>query len=242
MAKRAVRYGEHPSQFVEVWPPEARPHLGAVVLVHGGWWRARHDLHLMDELAADLANRGHLVWNVEYRRIEGDGGGWPGTFDDVLAAVDLLCAEREGGVGRSSIVALGHSAGGQLALLSARERGLGGVVALAPITDLDRCAAADLGEGATQVFIGGAPAAQREHYRKASPVEQVPIGCPQLVVHGTDDDRVPVSHSRAYAKRAAAVGDKIKLRVVTGGDHMFVLDPRHRYWPNTVDWIGDATR
>ncbi len=80
-------YGPWPSQFIEVWEPEAAPSWGTAVLLHGGFWRDRWDLRLMDALAADLAARGWRVANVEYRRVGADGGGWPTTFDDVLAAL-----------------------------------------------------------------------------------------------------------------------------------------------------------
>ncbi|WP_028933107.1 alpha/beta hydrolase family protein [Pseudonocardia spinosispora] len=237
-----VRYGQADSQFAEVWRPDGETKPGAVLLLHGGWWRARYDLRLMDGLAADLVSRGHVVWNVEYRRIEteepdgSDRGGWPETLEDVLAAIKTLC-EASPGADPREVVAVGHSAGGHLGLLAGRPAGLGGVLALAPITDLADCARRGLGEGATPLFLG---AGGESAYRHASPIEQVPIGCPQLIVHGTRDDRVPIEHSRAYLQRCQAEGDTAELREVAGGDHMFVLDPLHAYWAPAVRWMVDV--
>jgi acetyl esterase/lipase len=239
MTKQVIRYGKHPSQFVEAWFPENWSQDSAVVLLHGGWWRAKHDLHLMDELAADLHQRGYLVWNVEYRRIDGDDGGWPETLDDVLAAIHSLTSEPLQ-VNPSSIVVIGHSAGGHLALLAAKTARLAAVVALAPITDLARCAAEGLGEGATPVFLEKA-GLTKDVFEEASPLRQAPVGAPQLVVHGSDDARVPLSHSKAYVSRAAAVGDNVELREIQGGDHLFVLQPDHSYWAKALEWLNDVT-
>ena len=83
------RYGPHPSQVAELFSPEQEPPLGVAVVIHGGFWRAAYDRHLMDDLCRELAARGWAAWNLEYRRL-GDGGGWPQTFDDVEAGIRHL--------------------------------------------------------------------------------------------------------------------------------------------------------
>src|SRR5918996_1112030 len=75
----------------------------------GGDWRAVYDRRLMDDLCRDLAARGWAAWNLEYRRL-GEGGGWPATFDDVDAGIGAI------GASNTLLLALGHSAGGHLAL------------------------------------------------------------------------------------------------------------------------------
>ena len=122
-----VQYGEHPSQFLEVWWPDAvHPHP-VVVLIHGGFWRLPYGLELMWPLAHDLVGRGFAVANLEYRRLGEDGGGWPGTFDDVAAAfrkLGVVATEDDGGrLDLDRIGVVGHSAGGHLALWAASALG-----------------------------------------------------------------------------------------------------------------------
>lgn len=212
-----------------------------IALVHGGYWRARYDLHLMDALADDLAARGHAVWNIEYRRTDDPdpdvaGGGWPATYDDVCGAIRHLAAAA--GVGLDTVTAVGHSAGGHLALLAGKALGLRAVLAQAPVTDLVATAELGLSRDAAVVLTGGRPAEIPAVYAAASPLAQVPLGCRQLVVHGTADDAVPHEHSVAYAAAAAAAGDAVTFRSWPGLDHFFVLDPTNPSWPDALAWLA----
>ncbi|HWD01538.1 MAG TPA: alpha/beta fold hydrolase [Amycolatopsis sp.] len=213
---RTIRYGTEPSQFIEVHGEASR---GTIFLLHGGWWRAQRDLHLMDPLAADLADSGWLVANVEYRRIDGDTGGWPGTLDDVRAALAAIPGEK---------IAIGHSAGGHLALLASA--GVSAVVGLAPITDVPRSAVEGLGEGAASLFLP-------EPDPAASPLTRVPLGVPQLIVHGDADVRVPVDHSRAYVAAAREAGDAVDYAELPGVDHFRVIDPADDPWSHVRRWL-----
>lgn len=232
--RTTVAYGDHPSQIAHIREPEGGGPAPVAVLLHGGWWRDRFDASLMDPLSQDLVDAGWAVWNVEYRRTGDDGGGWPQTLEDVEAALTLLGETAARAPGRHDlgrVVSIGHSAGGHLALLSALDTGrtpVTTVVALAPITDLGRCAAEGLGEGAVGPFLGPAPAART--YGESSPVSRVPLGLSQLVVHGDQDQRVPVEHSRDYVAAARAAGDDVDYREIVGADHFAVIDPAHRAW------------
>ncbi|GAB3693069.1 alpha/beta hydrolase family protein [Nocardiopsis oceani] len=234
----ATTYGEHPSQIVYRWVPEVPEPRGfragtpapVAVLLHGGWWRDRHDAHLMDPLARDLCDAGWAVWNIEYRRTGADGGGWPRTLDDVSHALDFLAAAaaNDERLDTSRVVSIGHSAGGHLALLTAADSVVTSVVPLAPITDLRRCAEAGLGEGAVEPFLGPDPSP--ELYAESSPLYRLPLDIPQLVVHGDADQRVPVEHSRDYAAAAQEAGDPVDYREIPGADHFAVIDPEHAAW------------
>lgn len=220
-----LRYGtEHRDQRAEVWlPPGDGPHPVAVVL-HGGWWRAHWTRTLLSTrpIARDLSRRGYATYNVEYRRL-GDGGGWPHTFDDVLAAIDAI--------GDVDVV-IGHSAGGHLALYAAAERPVKAVVALAAPSDLE---ASD--EATVTELMGGTPAEHPDRYAKGSPVRRAPLGKPTLLVHGTRDDVVPPKRSRNYAKAAGAEATLIEPDC----DHRAPIHPRHEAWRAVVEWLQTAS-
>ena len=122
-AKR-LAYGPGAFQFGDLRLPAGPGPHPTVVLIHGGYWRARYGLKLMTGLAKDLAARGYAAWNIEYQRVGNPGGGWPGTFLDVAQATDYL---REiaptYALDLKRVVPIGHSAGGHLALwLAGRPR------------------------------------------------------------------------------------------------------------------------
>jgi acetyl esterase/lipase len=239
---RRITYGAHPSKFGELTLPAGDPR-GVVVVVHGGFWRQRFGIELGRPLAADLAERGLAAWAVEYRRV-GGGGGWPATFEDVAAAVDLLASRvQEAAAGRlplDRVVALGHSAGGQLAAwLAARPRlpegapgahprlRLRGAVSQAGVLDLVDAAERGVGNGAVEDLLGGSPEACRQRYALASPVARLPIGVPVVCVHGDADDRVPIRQSERFV---AAAGDAAELVALPGVEHFAVIDPATDAW------------
>lgn len=230
------RYGDHPDQVVELQAPETAPH-GLAVLVHGGYWRVTHDRSLMVPLAGDLVSRGWAVANVEYRR---GPDSLPAMLDDTREAV--LTAARAGlqrGWG-GPVVLVGHSVGGQLALLTADL--VDTVVALAPVTDLVRTRAEGLGDDAVREFITQSPQEAPERYAEGSPATQLPVGRPVLAVHGSADTRVPLAHSEDFVERARQAGDRVELWVLDGVDHLAMIDPAQPWWPRVVDWMASSAR
>lgn len=205
---RRVSYAEHAEGFCDVYAAGPRRAL----VIHGGFWRDLYDLSLMDGMCEDLAGRGWEAWNVEYRRL-GGGARWPEMAADVRAAGELCGAE----------VAIGHSAGGHLALWLGAERLVARAVGQAPVSDL--AAAAPLSSGVVEEL--GAD-------ERASPRNRVPLGIPQLIVHGTLDDWVPVQMSRDYA---AAAGEEVALVEREGEGHFEHLDPRSAAWGDVVAWL-----
>jgi acetyl esterase/lipase len=226
-----VAYGPSPSQVADhVTPGLERANGASVLLIHGGFWRVHYGRDLMAGLAADLSARGYDVWNVEYRRVGEPGGGWPGTFDDVAAAASELAERRA--------IAIGHSAGGHLALWLAAEGVVSGAVSLAGVCDLEAAHRDGLGGGAAAELLGGSPDEMPGRYEQASPRARLPFRLPQLLVHGDRDDRVPLSQSVEHAAAARAEGDDAELVVVRGVDHFAVIDPNHRAWQPVVDWLA----
>ena len=214
-----VRYGDDPSQFAELTGGAAP----TVVLLHGGFWRARHGLDLMRPMAADFAARGWAVANVEYRRV-GDGGGFPATLEDVAAACRALAGP---------LVAVGHSAGGHLALWLAGEGLVAAAVSLCGVCCLEDAAHEQLGRGAVQEFMGGST-----DWARADPLRRLPTGVPTVLIHGTRDRTVPIRQSRLYAD---AAGDECELVEYPGG-HFEVIEPASVAWPSVVAAVEQTRR
>jgi pimeloyl-ACP methyl ester carboxylesterase len=198
-------YGDHHDQVMDV----RRGGTRVAILVHGGFWRPMFTRTNTRALAVDLALRGWTTWNVEYRR-----SGVVDTLDDVEAALELV------GDG----VTIGHSAGGHLALWAAGTGKVNAAVGLAPVTDLARAAREGIGASAAVEFAGEHPPAH------ADPMRRLPLRVPVLLVHGADDDRVPVDYSRSFA--AASGCDYLEL---AGVGHFELLDPRSRAWAQVVE-------
>ena len=207
-------------------------HAGTIVIIHGGFWRARYTLDLGRPLAADLVEHGFACWNIEYRRL-GDGGGWPATFDDVMAAIDHL-AELD--VDASAVVAIGHSAGGHLAVWAAGRRGripITGAVSQAGVLDLAAAVRDRLGNGAA-VDLLGSPDEFPDRYAATDPLRAVPLPVPVLCVHAPADDEVPYAQSEAYVAAATAAGGSAELYKVPG-DHYALIDPTTEAWSAVRD-------
>lgn len=237
------RYGAHAAQFGELSLPDGPRRPGTVVIVHGGFWRAAWNLALGRPLAADLVTRGYAVWNLEFRRL-GDGGGWPATFEDVAAGIDLL-ADLD--IDASHVIAVGHSAGGHLAAWAAGRQKLPadapgaaprvavtGVVSQAGVLDLVACAEQLLDDSAAAQLMGGMPAQRPDEYRLADPIAAVPVAAPVVCLHSRADDRVPFRMSEDYVAAAARAGGAATLHE-TAGDHFSLIDPAAPDWTVVVD-------
>lgn len=242
-------YGPHRSQRADLHLPRgAGPHP-VMVLVHGGSWQQRYGRIVMRGLAGDLLRRGWAVWNIEYRRL-GGGGGWPMTFEDVAAAIDLL-AELDAPLDLQSVSVIGHSAGGHLALWAAgRDRlpadapgagprvGFKRAVSQAGVVDLAGGYRAWRG-GAVRALMGGSPEEIPERYAVGDPINFAPLDMPVLLVHGVRDETVTVRLSREYAARARNGGGQVELVEIAGtaGGHRVHIDPRRGAWAAVMAWL-----
>ncbi|MFK5635791.1 MULTISPECIES: alpha/beta hydrolase family protein [unclassified Ornithinimicrobium] len=232
---RTESYGPAPHQVYEVHEPSTAPRAW-VVLVHGGFWRAVWDRTHLRPLAAALASEGYAVALVEFARSGMVGGGPPGTFDDVTAA---LAAVRREEAGALPVVLVGHSAGGHLAVwllhqpAAAPVPGYGpvvGAVSLAGCLDLTTVADLGLDDGAAHDLMGGTPADLPEAYSLADPARLGPTPSPVVVVHGTTDDRVPVAVAESWWSAAATPG-RDRLLLPEGADHFAMIDPASTAYP-----------
>lgn len=245
-----LAYGADEFQSGELYLPMEPGPYPVAILIHGGYWRARYGLDLMNGLGEDLAGRGIAAWNIEYRRVGNPGGGWPGTFLDVARAADYLrqvAASYE--LDLSRVVPIGHSAGGHLALwLAARTRipassaisprdeplALAGAISLAGVLDLALAYQLHLSNDAVVELLGAPLTEMPQRYAEASPAALLPLGLPQVVIHGTEDEHVPIQVSREYVTAARAAGDPIDFFEPAGVDHFDVINAGTEVWALTV--------
>ena len=237
------RYGPGPEHEADLLLPRggaAASGRPVAVLVHGGFWRAAFNRGLMSAMALDLADRGWASWNVEYRRV-GTGGGPAEMIADVGAAIDALQAVAAP-VDAGRVVVIGHSAGGQLGLCVAGMPAVAGVVSLAGVCDLVSAARERIGDSAALELMGGSPDERPEAYAAADPMQRLPAGIELMLVHGDADDRVPIEHSRTYARAALAAGDRCELLELDGVDHFDVIDPRTDAWATVAGRLDHLLR
>jgi acetyl esterase/lipase len=232
-----LSYGASPYQFVEVFQPPGPGPFPAVVLIHGGCFKNEYQgMPQMRGIAAALRSQGIAVWSVEYRGLEEPGGGYPGTFQDINAALDLLAVQAERrGVDTDRIIAVGHSAGAYFALWiagralvpgssplhDARSIPVRNVVALGGLGDL-RPDAEHL-EGACGYSISqitGVPSAERRDvYADTTPIELSPNGSHTVFINGELDNFASPQDARDYADRVRKRGDSAETVVLPGASH-----------------------
>lgn len=237
-----LHYGDDPSQFGELRVPDRAAPVPVVVVLHGGYWQERYGLDLMTPLAEAFGRESIATWNVEYRRLGQPGGGYPGTFDDVASAAAFLRRVKASrALDLDHVTALGHSAGGELALWLARfgprDPTIARVVALGPVTDLRH-----LGENGSEPVrrLLGADADRAALYPKVSPVEFVPLGVPTTIIHGAADAIVPIADSERYVAAARARGDDATLVRLDGIGHVEPIDPASPAWPAVLRAVRGA--
>jgi acetyl esterase/lipase len=243
-------YGADPSQYADLYLSAGERRPGTVVLIHGGFWRARFGADNLAGVAADLAGRGWATYNIEYRRV-GIGGGYPSTLEDVAVAIDDLASLDD--VEPGGVVAVGHSAGGHLATWAAGRAKLppgaagagpgvevGGVISLAGVVDLGTAARQEIGNGAALEFMGGGPDRWPERFTVADPMAVVPIAAAVRCVHGRADDRVPYAQSVAYVEAARIAGQEAELLEIDG-DHFTVVDTSSPAWATVIGALEHLT-
>ena len=230
-ADARISYGSDPNQFGDLRVPNGRgPHPLALV-IHGGFWRAKYDLGHAGHMCAALARAGIATLNVEFRRVGNAGGGWPGSFRDIQAAYGCLpTLAKQYPVDATRVTVVGHSAGGHLALMSAvHQPSLRGVLALAPVSDLRKAWELHLSNDAVVEFLGETPSHVPDRYAEASPAE-LSIRSPQVIIHGTHDDTVPVEMSRSYVETKRKRNENVRLIELDCG-HFEPIDPSSSSWP-----------
>ncbi len=246
---KKLQYGADSLQFGELrLPRNGSGKFPVAVVIHGGCWLSQYNLGYMSHLSEALRQAGFATWSLEFRRVGNEGGGWPGTLQDVAQGTDFLRElAKEYPLDLKEVVVIGHSAGGQLALWLAGRKNLKensilftanplpvkGVLALAAITDLAAYAAetGSCNEAVPQ-FMGGLPHELAERYAETSPIQMLPLKVPQRILLGTKDPIVPLSQSSYYAAKAKAKGDNVQEWLLENTGHFDVVAPFSTVWPS----------
>ncbi len=234
-----LAYGTDRLQFGHLRVPAgAGPHP-VVIFLHGGFWRNTVTLEASTPACEALTRSGAATWNLEFRRLGDAGGGWMGTFEDVLRGGEhVVKIGSRYALDSSRIVVTGHGSGGHLALWLAAQRAidLRRVIGLAAISDLRRGWALNVGNGAVGQLLGGSPEKVPQRYGAASPADLLPISVKQRLVHGTADEFVPYALSEYFARSS----HNAELIPVSGARDFDVIDPHSRAWPVVekaiLDW------
>ncbi len=232
-----IAYGSAPSQYAELFVPAGDGPFPVAVLVHGGCWAIKFGgIEQMRNLAGALAAQGIAVWNVEYRRADEEGGGYPGTYQDINGALELLgahAARHQLDLGR--IVAIGHSAGGQLVqwiagrnripasspLFQANPLPLREIISLGGLADLrNERELIKASCGRDTVQLAGSPSAARpDVFSDTNAAELVPNGSRTVLITGELDTISPPRAAHDYAARVQLAGDAASVIILPGASH-----------------------
>ncbi len=248
-ADATIAYGSDQMQKIDLWRPTGKGPHPVVLMVHGGCWQTKiADRSLMDWIAGDLRDAGIAVWNIDYRGVDRAGGGYPGTFADAAAAADRLAtAAKEYDLNLTRVVAVGHSAGGHLALwLAARAKlpaksplvaadplKIAHVVSLGGLPDLEATAASPDNGCGTDVVAKLVGTDRADPYADTSVPRLLPLGVPQTLVNGREDRIIPYRMAIDYTARATAAGDRVELVTIPATGHVELVTPDSTAWQDT---------
>ncbi len=244
-----IDYGTDQMQKIDVWLPKGKGPFPVVVMVHGGCWTTSiADRSLMNWIADDLRNSGVAVWNIDYRGVDRASGGYPGTFADTANAADQLTVNaKKFDLDTRHVAAIGHSAGGHLALwLAARPKlpatsplrtanplRIDHVISLGGLPDLEATAASPENGCGVEVVaqLVGTPTPQHpDVYADTSVPRLLPLGMKQDLINGREDRIIPFVMATGYVAKANAAGDTATLHTIPATGHVELIAPETAAW------------
>lgn len=238
-----ISYGTEALQFGELWLPangaKSEQTFPLLVFIHGGCWLNQFDIKHSHAFSTALANAGYAVFSIEYRRTGDEGGGWPGSYEDIRRAIRHSAELQTFPVDLSQLVVAGHSAGGHLALLIGsdseftKDTNIAAVVGLAPIVDIASYAeGSNSCQSATPQFMGGPPGEIPELYQAANPAGK-PAHPQTMLIHGSLDTIVPLAQSR---------NSGLSLTEVEGASHFDLIHPGTPAFQALLKYLAGAYR
>ncbi len=238
-------YGPETSQFAELTRPAGPGPFPVVVLLHGGCRRSRDDdFQPMQRLAHSLGAQGVAVWNVDYRQVQEPGGGYPGTWLDLQAAMaQLATVGPDYQLDRTHLLALGVGQGAPLAIwLGARGRLLGGSpLARWPGTVVHEVMAVNgpvaLADRQRHLLVscpGGPRTLPVDNPARSlsdiDPAALLPSGTHVMLLGSRGDRRWSASAADAFTRQAQQAGDRAEVVVVPGRGTLDLTRPGPASW------------
>lgn len=249
------QYGDGPLQFGELRIPEGAGPFPVAVTIHGGCWLDRLGEGSITPAAAALSEAGIATWNVEYRRLGHEGGGWPGTFLDVGAGIDHLRVLAEDyPIDLSRVVLVGHSSGAHLAVWAAGRRGLppeseirgGSPLPVAAAVGIDgpmdlaawNEAGLDVrvcGDTVISSLMGGSADVYPSRYQHASPAQMPPIDA-AIYLHPAEM-MLSLGDPEVMTRRARTTGERVTVQPVAESNHFQLITPSEEAWTAVLETI-----
>jgi acetyl esterase/lipase len=240
--RTSVRYGNLPSQLLDVWRRKDLPAEPAPVLIFvpGGAWVHGSRLLQGYALMSHLAEMGWVCLSIDYRVAPHHR--WPAHLTDVKTAIAWARAnvDKFGG-DRNFVAVAGCSAGGHLSALAGltandpemqcelpdgSDTSVDAVVGIYGRYDWEDRSTAERArfvDFLERVVVGRKIAKHPDIFRKASPIARVHKDAPPfLVIHGTGDSVIPVEQARSFvAKLRAASHSVVSYVELPGAGHAF---------------------
>lgn len=196
-----VAYGGDPKQKMDVYLPQAKGKMPAIILIHGGSWIGGDKInmtHWLKPLQSQFPE--YAIFNLNYRLAsrQNNANQWPAQIDDVDQAVTFIKDKaKDYRINKKQLIVLGESAGAQLALVEAfnhdPEHAVKVVVDLFGPTNMSDLYRA---HHELALLMNGTPTAIPQVYADASVLEQVNKKSPPTIIfHGTADALVPIRES-----------------------------------------------
>ncbi|MED5233804.1 MAG: alpha/beta hydrolase [Pseudomonadota bacterium] len=243
-ADEQFSYGDDPLQTIYTWHGRSSTNEmyadKALIFIHGGCWLNAYGYEHAKGMYHALAELGMGVYVTEYRRVGDEGGGWPGSLDDVTQAISTALKRIENEGRYTNIYIAGHSAGGHLALLAAQRlsssslslsrANIKRIIGLAAITDIQSYAMGHNScQSATAKLMNGTPEDVPTAYQRATP-RPTHGSLPITLLQGDADSIVPARH---------AVLSGTNQKIIKNGGHFDWLHPESTSFDALLEVISE---
>jgi acetyl esterase/lipase len=246
--RSSVRYGDHPSQLLDVWRrPDLPPDAPVLLFVPGGAWVQGTRVLQAHTLLSYLVKQGWVCLTMDYR--VSPVHRWPRHVQDVNAAIAWARSnvDRFGG-DREFVAIAGCSAGGHLAALAGLTPGdpefrgelvedadtsvdaVVGIYGRYDWEDRSTATRRNFQGFLERVVVRRSQDRHPEIFAAASPMARIHENAPPfLLIHGEQDTIIPVDEARQFRAALAKVSNNpVRYCEIPRAGHAFdLVDTSH---------------